>query len=56
MCSGKNNLLPSNHMKLLNGMAKSYSCPFRYFPPVVKIKDLIESGIIGKVVLSASHM
>ena len=42
MCSGINSLLSSYNM---------YVVLFRYFPPVVKIKELIESGIIGKVIL-----
>ena len=42
MCSGTNSLLSSYNM---------YVVLFRYFPPVVKIKELIESGIIGKVIL-----
>ena len=36
----------------LQSNVKSHFCNIRYFPPVVKIKELIESGALGKVTFS----
>ena len=54
MCFGKNSLLSSYNMYVvvvIHGIYQSLVL-FRYFPPVVKIKEVIESGMIGKVILS----